>query len=197
MGNIGSVCNALDYLGANYEVSFNRNDLPKADAIILPGVGAFGAAMENLYRRDLVDELTKQVLIKKKLYFGICLGMQLIAYDSVEMGYSKGFGWIHAHVQKMVPSLGLMTPHVGWNNVICTNPSPLFKQIDEGSHFYFDHSYHIQCAPDLVTGICEYGGRWVAALQKDNIFATQFHPEKSQRNGLKLLRNFLNLVELH
>lgn len=195
MGNIGSVCNALDNLGCNYNVTNNKKDLMATDAIILPGVGAFGAAMENLQSLDLVGELTRQVMNKKKLYLGICLGMQLIADDSVEMGYAKGFGWIRAHVQKITPSLGLMTPHVGWNNVQYSNQTPLFERIDDGSHFYFDHSYHVQCTPELITGTCEYGGTWVSALQKDNIFATQFHPEKSQRNGLKLLRNFLNLIE--
>lgn len=194
MGNIGSVSNSLDYLGGKYIISNQKKDLARADALILPGVGAFGAAMENLRKLDLVDELTQQVMIKKKPFLGICLGLQLLAKDSVELGYSIGLGWIEGHIYDVKPSDGLRVPHVGWNSVTYVHKHPLFQHIDEGAHFYFDHSFHLQCSNDVVSATCEYGGTYVAAIQKGNILATQFHPEKSQRNGLKLLRNFLNFV---
>lgn len=197
MGNIGSVSNALDYLGGKYVISNHKRDLGLADAIILPGVGAFGAAMENLRQLDLVDELTEQVTIKKKPFLGICLGMQLLAKDSVEMGHFAGLGWIDGNVVEIDPSAGLRVPHVGWNEVTPTQPDPLFRRIEEGAHFYFDHSFHLQCSEPAVSAVCEYGGRYVAAIQKENILAVQFHPEKSQRSGLKLLRNFLNFVNTY
>jgi len=194
MGNIGSVRNALDYLNGKYIVSGRKNDLACADAFILPGVGAFGAAMENLRKLDLIDELTDQAMIKKKPFLGICLGMQLLAKDSVEMGHFTGMGWIDGHVFEIEPTGGLCVLHVGWNGVTFDQKAPLFQRIDEGAHFYFDHSFHLQCSENVVSATCEYGRTYVAAIQKENILAVQFHPEKSQRNGLKLLRNFLNFV---
>ena len=197
MGNIGSVANALTSLGSDYFISGRKEDLHQADAYILPGVGAFPAAMENLRKLALIDELSEQILIREKPFLGICLGMQLLAKDSMEQGYSTGLGWIEGHVLKIEASNGLRVPHVGWNNVNFSQRMPLFRNIDEDSHFYFDHSFYFQTASDVVSAACNYGGRWAAAIQKGNIFATQFHPEKSQRNGLKLLRNYLNFVEAH
>lgn len=194
MGNIGSVCNALDFLGGRYIVSNQKEDLAQTDAVILPGVGAFGAAMQNLRQLDLVDELTEQVVHLGKPFLGICLGMQLLAKDSVEQGYTTGLGWIDGHVFDMEPSGGLRVPHVGWNAVRVRQECPLFRRIDEDAHFYFDHSFHLECGEEWIAAACDYGDTYVAAVQKENILAVQFHPEKSQRNGLKLLRNFLNVV---
>jgi imidazole glycerol-phosphate synthase subunit HisH len=195
MGNIGSVCNALNYLGGQFTTSHRKEDLAHADAFILPGVGAFGAAMENLHKLDLIQVLTEQVLGKKKPFLGICLGMQLLAKDSYEQGYSKGLGWIDAHVVELKPSNGYRVPHVGWNNVVCKRPDPLFHNVDEDAHFFFDHSFHVRCEEELILASSNYGDPFVASIQKENILATQFHPEKSQRNGLKLMRNFLNFLE--
>ncbi len=195
MGNVGSVAHALDYLGSEYSISNNKTDLERSDGLIFPGVGAFSSAMENLKRFDLLHTLEEQVLVKKKPFFGICLGMQLLAQDSTEGGSHKGLGWIAGHVTVLQPEGSLCVPHVGWNNVKVDHNSSFFKQIDGNSHFYFDHSYHIECDEDVVVATCEYGGACVTAIHKENIFATQFHPEKSQRNGLKVLRNFLNFVE--
>lgn len=194
MGNIGSVSNALDLLGGHYLVSNRRQDLAGADAIILPGVGAFGAAMANLRALDLVGALSDQVIGLRKPFLGICLGMQLLAKDSFENGFSTGLGWLDAHVLAMQPGGELRVPHVGWNNVTRPLAHPLFERIDGDAHFYFDHSFHLECGDDAVIASCDYGDRYVAAVQKDNVLAVQFHPEKSQRNGLKLLRNFLNIV---
>jgi glutamine amidotransferase len=194
MGNTQSVGNAIESLGGNYVISNRKDEIARCDGIILPGVGAFKAAMENLHALDLVAPLTDRVMEKKKPFLGICLGMQLLAEDSVELGFSAGLGWLKGHVVALQPSQTLRVPHVGWNNTQIVKPQPLFHGIDAQAHFYFDHSYTLQCEPELVAATFEYGGSFVAAVQRDNLFATQFHPEKSQRHGLKLLRNFLNFV---
>lgn len=195
MGNVGSVAGALDYLGGNYSISSHRSAIIAADALILPGVGAFGAAMENLKKLDLLDVLSEEVLKNKKPFFGICLGMQLLAKDSSEQGFHRGLGWIDGHVFAMKSHDNFRVPHVGWNNVNFKRDNSFFEKIDEGAHFYFDHSFHLSCKQDLVVATCYYGESYVAAIQKENIFASQFHPEKSQRNGLRMLRNFLNFIE--
>jgi len=133
----------------------------------------------------------------KKPFLGICLGMQLIAKDSVELGYATGLGWIDGHVLKLEPEGSHPVPHVGWNDVQHSPDTPLFGQIQAGAHFFFDHSYHLQCQPELITATCDYGGKWTAGIQQENILAVQFHPEKSQRSGLRLLRNFLKFVDVH
>ncbi len=195
MGNIRSVCNGLDLLGGRYVVSDDHRDFAGADAYILPGVGAFGAAMENLRRLHIVEALETEVRERGKPYLGICLGMQLLARDSEEMGMHRGLGWLDGHVVALRPEGGLTVPHVGWNDIRIRNKEPLFPRVEEGANFYFDHSYHLQCDPAYVVAECDYGGPVVAAIRKDNVLATQFHPEKSQRNGLKLLRNYLNFIE--
>lgn len=197
IANVGSIAHALDYLGGNYIVSDRKKDLEKADALILPGVSAFAAAMENLKKLKIIDVLEKQVIGKKKPFFGICVGMQLLALDSTEEGLHAGLGWIDGHVTILQPRAKLRVPHVGWNNVRFEQSSCFFERIDEDAHFYFDHSYHLQCEKAIVVAAYDYGTAHVAAIQKDNIFATQFHPEKSQRNGLKVMRNFLNFIEAY
>lgn len=197
MGNIESVGSALDYLNCNYTISSKTEDIVHADAFILPGVGAFPAAMEKLKKLDIVKGLTEQVMTNKKPFLGICLGMQLIAKDSGEQRFSSGLGWIDGHVLAVRPSNNLRVPHVGWNNVHITDKDTIFSGLSDDAHFYFDHCFHLQCDSSLVAATSEYGGTFVAAIRKENIFATQFHPEKSQRNGLKLLRNFLNFVDAY
>jgi len=194
MGNIGSVSNALTLLGVDHRISGDREELAGADAFILPGVGGFGPAMENLRRQDLVRTLGTEVVKEGKPFLGICLGMQLVALDSVERGSFTGLGWMEGHVERLTPSGGLPVPHVGWNTVSFSGDSPLFRRIDRGSHFYFDHSYHLACDGRYVDATFGYGGTWTAAIRTGNIYATQFHPEKSQRNGLKILRNFQRIV---
>jgi glutamine amidotransferase len=195
MGNIGSVCAALDQLGARHLVSNRRADLRDVAGIVLPGVGAFRAAMESLRALDLVDELHEQVIGRETPFLGICLGMQLLAQDSVEGGFATGLGWIDGHVLAMQPAGSLRVPHVGWNALEPRQPSVLFDRLDDDAHFYFDHSYHLQCDAGLVAAHCHYGESYVAAIQKAHILGVQFHPEKSQRNGLKLLRGFLNFTQ--
>lgn len=193
MGNIGSVVHSLNVLGAEVTTSNQLSELKFADAYILPGVGAFARAMENIHRLKLKDFLNEQVFDLKKPILGICLGMQLMADSSEEEGFTEGLQWVKGKVVKLAPLENLRIPHVGWNNLSVEPHKEIFKNIESSAHFYFDHSYHYVCEdPSNVIASCSYGGKIASVLQKNNIFATQFHPEKSQRNGLKLLRNFMN-----
>jgi glutamine amidotransferase len=195
MGNIGSVVNAFNALGEACTVSASPADLASATAVVLPGVGAFHAAMDNLREQGYEDALNEAVIRRRKPFLGICLGMQLVAQDSEELGYSTGLGWVEGHVVKVDPAGAAPVPHVGWNELQQRRETPLLNALGEDAHFFFDHSFHLKCAPGIVTATCEYGGEWVAAIQHENILAVQFHPEKSQRNGLRLLRNFLNFAK--
>lgn len=195
MGNLGSVEAAVARLGVESFISSDVVRLKDASAFILPGVGAFGKAMENLRRTGLDDFLGEHVLVKGKPLLGICLGMQLLATDSVEFGYNEGLGWIPGHIVPIPAGKGLPVPHVGWNQVEARQGEVLFDGIDQNSHYFFDHSFHYDCSEkEAVVATCDYGQPMVSALRKDHIFACQFHPEKSQRNGLKTLRNFFNYV---
>ncbi len=194
MGNVQSVANALEFLGYNAIITDNRNALIQCDAYILPGVGAFAEAMNNLRSRDLISLLQSQIIEKHKPILGICLGMQLFLETSEEMGLHQGLSWIKGKVVA-IPNT-IQVPHVGWNNCIFTPNSSLFKHLTENSHFYFDHSFHVVCDEKYITAYCQDGPLSItSALQYNNIFATQFHPEKSQTKGLKILRNFLDYVE--
>jgi imidazole glycerol-phosphate synthase subunit HisH len=194
MGNIASVASAIHYLGVSAHIVKKPADLEIADGYIVPGVGAFPAAMRNLREMQMIRPLARQVLDIGRPFLGICLGMQLLAKDSTEKGFSEGLGWIDANVVKLDPRGDLRVPHVGWNTVKTLRETALFERVEDDSHFFFDHSFCMTCSDTLVVATCDYGGEIVAAIQKGNIMATQFHPEKSQRNGLKMLRSFLNLV---
>ncbi len=195
MGNTGSIDNALQYLGSSCVVSNKKEDIVDSKAIILPGVGSFSTAMNNLIELDLISTLTTTVSNDRIPFLGICLGMQLLAQDSVEGGYTRGLGWIEGHVRKIKSNKDLKLPHVGWNNIKISKGSKLFENIDNDANFYFDHSYELICDEKLDATRVEYGKDIISTIQKQNIWATQFHPEKSQRNGLKILRNFLNYVD--
>jgi glutamine amidotransferase len=194
MGNKHSVYNALKYIGAEALISKDPREIRKAERLILPGVGAFGAAMENLRQFGLIDILNEEVMVKGKPFLGICLGMQLLAATGTEKGLFKGLGWIAGEVQKLhPPGTGFKLPHVGWNDIELVRDTALFKGLKKEKAFYFVHSYAIRLEDknDLIaTG--NYGVDFTAAVVKDNIFATQFHPEKSQKNGLTILENFVN-----
>ncbi len=191
MGNLGSVCNALAFLGAEAKVSNDAEEISQASAYVLPGVGAFGEAMARLEELHIIEVLTEQVIDAGKPFLGICLGMQLLARDSQEGGHHEGLGWIDGQVIRLTEERGVRVPHVGWASLEASD-DPLFARTGEGASFYFDHSYHLVCDDTLVTATCDFGSPVIAALRKDNIFGVQFHPEKSQRSGLKLLRGFLN-----
>lgn len=194
MGNKYSVFNALNYLGVDCVITNKEEEIKKCDRIILPGVGAFGAAMEVLEHSGLKQVLDDQVINKGKPFLGICLGMQLAAEYGHEKGRFKGLSWIKGEVVNFeTNNHNLKIPHVGWNDIIIKKDVPLFKGIKKEKAFYFVHSYVFKPKhEDEVIAECDYGEVFTAALQKDNIFVTQFHPEKSQKNGLIILKNFSN-----
>jgi glutamine amidotransferase len=191
--NVRSVVKALELVGATVRVSSSARDLEEAERIVLPGVGAFEHGMTNLAARGLIEPLADQVLGKGKPFLGICLGMQLLARTSHEFGVHEGLGWLPATVKAFeLGGEGLKVPHIGWAEISLDRASPLFAGVSKAPSFYFVHSYHMVCdTTDLVVAAAEYGVRFTAAVQRDNIFATQFHPEKSQDDGLRLLENFL------
>lgn len=195
MGNLRSVVNAFQYLGEDVTIALKPTDLDEATHIVLPGVGAFADAMDNLRKSDIIDALCRQVFEKRKPFLGICLGMQLLAKVGHEYGENFGLGWIDAEVIKFeFENQGLKIPHVGWNDIYPQVNHPLFLKLNrQHATFYFVHSYYMACANDEnIAALCEYGNEFAAAVWQDNIFGTQFHPEKSQENGLQLLDNFIN-----
>lgn len=192
MGNLGSVRNALAFVGLDARICGEPDGLTRADALVLPGVGAFGEAMQQLSGRRLISELERQVLKHGKPLLGICLGMQLLAERSYEHGTHRGLGWLPGEVLRL-PDEEVIVPHVGWSEIIVARPHPLFEGIERDACFYFDHGYHLVTGPEHVAATVELGGPRIAAVARANILACQFHPEKSQRSGLKLLRNFLRM----
>lgn len=192
VGNVHSVYNSILRLGCKVTVSSESAAIKSADFLVLPGVGAFEAAINNLKLRKLDTKLTEEVVCKKKPILGICVGMQMMGTASEENGEHMGLNWIAGRVIKLDLAKGFSVPHVGWNNVQVAKKVPLFEKAGDRSHFYFDHSYHFQCDPKYVAATCEYGTEIVAAVQMDNIYGVQFHPEKSQTMGLKLFRSFFS-----
>ena len=192
VGNIASVCTALDALSVRYKVSSTPEDIASARAFILPGVGAFQEAMKNLESRGIIEPLKKEVIDNKKPLLGICLGMQVLAEDSTENGVHKGLGFIPGHVIRIPEALEFPVPHVGWNEVKVMQKAPLFEKLEDGVRFYFDHSYHFETTPEYIAATAGYGSDITAAVQHGNIFGVQFHPEKSQTAGLKLIRAFIS-----
>jgi glutamine amidotransferase len=195
VGNTHSVSNSIRYLGyKSLKISDKESVINEADVLILPGVGAFEECANNLRKRNLHTILNEQVLTKKKPILGICVGMQLLASVSEEMGEHEGLNWIPGRVKKLVIPKPLAVPHVGWNDVISETGNPLFGRNEQNANFYFDHSYYFDCDEKFIVGYCDYGIKVTAAVQRDNIFGVQFHPEKSQTNGLKLFRSFFNSI---
>lgn len=193
MGNLRSVSKALESLGAAVVVSGEASAIRKADKVVLPGVGAFPAAMRELKLRKLVDPV-KEVIAQGKPYLGICLGLQLL-FDRGEEGEgSEGLGVLRGSVRRFPESRTLKVPHMGWNQVTQIKTCPLLSGIDPESYFYFVHSYYGDPSdPSVIALETDYGVRFTSMVWKDNVYATQFHPEKSQAMGLKLLENFIRL----
>lgn len=194
MGNVRSLFNAFEYLGQSAVITADPKVMAEAERIVLPGVGAFGDAMQAIHDRNLIEPLNREVCMQYKPLLGICLGMQLVGKDSVEHGHHDGLGWIDAHIQKLEPGAALKVPHVGWNELIFPKNDWLFKGLRPAeANFYFVHSYHMVCADPLdCLATTDYGGEVVAVIRRDNIVAMQFHPEKSQDNGLRLLQNWVD-----
>lgn len=194
MGNLKSVWNALAHLGSTPVISAHGEDFRDADAFILPGVGSYAEAMENLGQNDTIDLLSVEVIEKQKPILGICLGMQLLAQSSEEGGGCKGLGWIPGDVKKMRSDNGRKIPHIGWNDIEVTRQTPLFEGFGNLESFYFLHSYTLDCDERYVVARSNYGGIIPAVVQKGNIIGTQFHPERSSQKGLRLLQNFLDII---
>lgn len=195
MGNIQSVHNAFEHLGCSVVTSDDPKNILNADAIVLPGVGAFGEAITNLRKRSLIDPIRDAVLKQGMPLLGICLGMQLLAEDSEERGSYRGLALIPGHVRCIPVPEGFKLPHIGWNSVTVQKKEPFFQGVDDGDSFYFVHSYHFECEPEYVAAVTDYGSEVVAAVQNGRIFATQFHPERSHTAGLQLISNFIGFVE--
>ena len=196
MGNLSSVLNAFEAIGDKVKIIKKPSELSDCDGIVLPGVGAFSTAMGNLKKAGFLDKLKEEVILKKKPYLGICLGLQLLAEKSYEGGVHKGFGWIKGYVKRLEPSdSSFKIPHMGWNNVKIKKQGGILKGLeDKEPVFYFVHSYGIFPKEDVISSTCMHGQEVIASIQKGNIFGVQFHPEKSQMAGLSLLKNFSDIV---
>lgn len=193
IGNLGSVLNMLKYIGADAIISNKPDDILKAKKLILPGIGAFGEGIKNLITLGFIDILNEKVLIQKTPILGICLGMQLMTQYSEESDVN-GLGWFDAKtVRFKFPEASLLKiPHMGWNEIVPVKDSILLESLPDPKKFYFVHSYYVKESSNQdVIAECYYGSDFACALEKENIFATQFHPEKSHKYGIKLLKNFV------
>ena len=193
MGNLASIEAALGVLGVNVKVLSNPQETIGISRYILPGVGSFAEGISNLRKRGFDDLLQYEVIKCKKPILGICLGMQLLADNSSEDGYSDGLGWIPGAVRRIKPgSSEVKIPHVGWNDISFLD-NTLYLGVEQGTNFYFDHSFEFVGGRKFVSATVKLDKSIVASIQFKNIFGTQFHPEKSQNNGLRVLRNFCNI----
>ena len=195
MGNLRSVQKAFEKVGADAVISNNIETIREASKIVLPGVGAFADGMKHLHELGMIDVLNEEVIKKKKPFLGICLGMQLISTKSYENGETLGLDWIKSEAIKFKfnEQLRLKIPHVGWNNVEYKNKNVLFEGILNNSDFYFVHSYYFKTDENVITSITNHGIDFISSVNKNNIYAFQFHPEKSQSAGLKIIKNFVDL----
>lgn len=195
MGNVRSVLNAFELLGAKCSVTQDRAELSSASHLVLPGVGAFPDGMRNLKKRGLDQLLTELVVGQGKPVLGICLGMQLFASRGFEVEQTPGLDWVKGDVIQLSPEpASLKIPHVGWNDFESVVPQPDLK-LDTKDCFYYVHSFHLSCADkENVIATCNYGQSFASVVRTKNIVGTQFHPEKSQHCGLHLLKEFMNLI---
>ena len=196
LSNLSSISSALEYLEIKSKCTNDKKIILDAKGIILPGVGSFEKGMENLKHLNLINILTEQIKQKKIPILGICLGFQLMSNFGYEGKKQKGLGWIDAETKILQKtSTELRIPHVGWNECKIVNKSRLLNKIPEDTLFYFIHSFHVACRDqNQVVGISDHGQKFVAAFENENIFGTQFHPEKSQYFGLQLLKNFFDIA---
>ena len=195
-GNIRSVEKAILALGGQVKVTREREEILSADHIILPGVGAFGAAMEKLHRYGLVDVITEAVM-RNIPFLGICLGLQLLFESSEESEGVKGLGILSGKIRRLPESEGLKIPHIGWNSLQYPNAGRLFEGIAEEAYVYFVHSYYLEAdQPKIVTAATEYAAYIHASVEQGNVFACQFHPEKSSDVGMQILKNFMRITAI-
>lgn len=195
MGNLRSVQKGLERVGFPAEVTRDATRIEAAAGVVLPGVGAFGACMDNLRIYGLIDTV-RHVISRGTPFLGICLGMQLLFEESEEFGPVPGLGIFPGRVVRFPDMSDLKVPHMGWNQIRKLQNSPHLRGIDDGAFVYFVHSYYVvPTDPDLTATTTEYGIEFTSAIARDNVFATQYHPEKSQAVGLKILENFGGIVE--
>ena len=194
MGNLWSVKTAIEYLGFKTNITSSAIEIVNSDVLILPGVGSFKLAMNKIHALNLDKAILEAVEVKQKKILGICLGIQLMSQSGTEDGYSKGLSLINAKTKKFNNNKinKFKIPHIGFNSVFKPTKSILYSGLEDNADFYFVHSYYLPIKEiNANIGICNYSCNFMASYEKENIFATQFHPEKSQTNGLKLLQNFL------
>ena len=190
-GNLMSVKKALDFIGEKSVITSDCKAIETAERVILPGVGSFGDAMESMRERGLVD--TVKQAAREKNFLGICLGLQLLFESSDESPGVEGLGILKGKIVSIPKDNGLKVPHIGWNSVSLKQKDGIFKGIEDNSYFYFVHSFYLKGADEsVVAGVTDYGVEIECAVQKDNLCAVQFHPEKSSNAGLALLKNFLD-----
>lgn len=195
MGNLQSVAKKLAQFKVDYKISSDAKEIEQSDKLILPGVGHFSKAIENIKQRNLYNVINEMVVEKQKPILGICLGMQLMAKSSEE-GNAEGFGWFDAEVLKINVNntLRYKVPHMGWNQVSIEKQSNLMKGIIDNSEYYFVHSFHLKPNnSEDILNYTTYESKFVSAVEKNNIFGVQYHPEKSHENGSMLIKNFIEL----
>lgn len=194
-GNLMSVKKALDFIGAKSSVTADKDEIKNASHVILPGVGSFGDAMAAM-ERSALTQTVKDAALSGKPFLGICLGLQLLFSESDESPGIKGLSLLSGKISRIPQKDGLKVPHMGWNSVSQRQSGGIFKNIPDNSYFYFVHSYYLNSADETaVAGVTEYGVEIQCAVQRSNLCAVQFHPEKSGEVGLELLKNFLRLEE--
>ena len=194
MGNLRNVQKAFEKIGLEARLTRGKREIEKSSAIVLPGVGAFKDCMENLKKYGLVEPLLRSIE-KGKPYLGICLGLQILFSESEEFGSYKGLDLIKGKVVRFVPDPEHKVPHMGWNTIEKEKEGPMLQGIESGDFFYFVHSYYV--IPDKtqwISSLTTYGKPFVSSIWKENLFATQFHPEKSQQKGLRILESFVKSI---
>lgn len=194
MGNLRNIQKGFERVGFEPTVTRKKREIDQASAIVLPGVGAFGDCIKNLERYGLIDPLIRS-LEKGKPYLGICLGLQILFTESEEFGSSAGLNLIKGKVVRFTPDQEHKVPHMGWNTIEIVRSVPAFSGIESGDFFYFVHSYYVLPEEkEWISSVTDYGKPFVSSVWKENIFATQFHPEKSQQKGLRILKNFAESI---
>jgi imidazole glycerol-phosphate synthase subunit HisH len=193
MGNLRSVQKGFERVGHAAAITADPKVLEQADHVVLPGVGAFADAIAEIRRRELIEPI-RTAIESGKPFLGICLGLQMLFDVGYEDGVHEGLGVIPGEVRRFDVPAEYKVPHMGWNNVKQRRPAPIFKEIADNAHFYFVHSYYVVPKDEsVIAGEASYPEPFCAAIWRDNLFATQFHPEKSQAAGLQLLKNFAEL----
>ncbi len=192
-GNVRSVSKAVEFIGSKAKITKDRNEILQSDGVILPGQGSFGDCMDKLKLYNLVDVIYS-FIDKKKPFLGICVGLQLLFEKSFEFGEHQGLNIINGVIERFPNKKGFPVPHMGWNSVNIKTDNGIFKGIENNSYFYFVHSYYAKAEENEIA-TTEYIIDFTSAVNKDNVWGVQFHPEKSQKDGLKVLKNFCDICE--